>query len=95
MKKRFKKSATKGSKVNEQKKASSEVDFMYKHGNELGDTIITAIALVVKGRNGAGIAAVGLAKAVATLKVVASRIDASIDTLFPNWSVILKRNFKN
>jgi hypothetical protein len=72
-----------GKRVNKSKnQAREEAKLMLGRGEVFGDSIIWNMSLFALDANGMGIAAIGLAKALAALENVANASDVNIDDLF-------------
>lgn len=80
-----KKSNKVGKKVNKNGSPSrAEAKLLLGRGEVFGDAIIWIMSLFALDVKGMGIAAIGLAKALASLKWVAKSCDVNIDSLFEN-----------
>lgn len=77
-KKNLKKSNRVGKEVNETKAAQELIE----RGDHFGQTVIGIMAQFAYDRKCIGIAAIGLAKAVAALKFVAKEMGCNIDGIF-------------
>ena len=64
------------------KKSMQNVQEMMERGDELGDTLMGILMLVATNWKGMGIAAIGMAKALAALKNIALDSGVNIDKLY-------------
>ena len=87
MKKNNKKANSKVGKKNKQNEQNEDrqnaLDLLDR-GNEFGNSLIGMMSMFATNWRGMGIAAIGMAKALATLKKVADEADVNIDGIF--WS---------
>lgn len=70
------------------------VNTIAEKGNEFGDTIIEMMLLNDVNRVKMGIVAVGLAKAVATMKVMSAETGIDIDKLYKAELIYYQKKFK-
>ncbi len=83
MKKKEKKDAASGRKVVDLKKElMTNAEQIFLEGNDLGNVLIKTYSHVLNDYRSFGVAAIGLAKAVATLKILVRMHDGEIDQLF-------------
>lgn len=88
------KSSKTGKKVNKSKnQAREEAKLMLGRGEVFGDSIIWNMSLFALDAKGMGIAAIGLAKALAALKSVANSADVNIDSLFESELAYFEKKF--
>lgn len=77
-----KKNCKKSNQVGNEKKLNENVQELMEMGNNFGQSIIGLMAQFATNWKGIGIAAVGLAKALAALKAVARESDVEIESLY-------------
>lgn len=88
------KSSKTGKKVNrESSTTKEEVLLILEKGETFGDALIGMLSLIATDYNGIGVATIGLAKALASLKQVAKCIDANIDSLFASELAHFEKKF--
>ncbi len=93
-KKNFKKTNTRVGKKNGTNNQSREDALLIlDKGGEFGNGIISMLAMFAYDFKGMGIAAIGLAKALAALKDVARQVDVDIDKLFKSELAFFERYF--
>lgn len=83
-----------GKKVNKETSTTmEEVLLILEKGETFGDALIGMLSLIAKDYNGIGVATIGLAKALASLKHVAKCIDANIDSLYGSELAHFEKKF--
>ena len=88
------KSSKAGKKVNKESSTTKEeVLLILEKGETFGDALIGMLSLIATDYNGIGVASIGLAKALASLKQVAKCIDANIDSLFESELAHFEKKF--
>ena len=90
-----KKNASKlGKKVNEKRNQNrEEAKLLLEKGEAFGDAIISLMALFATNFDGMGVAAIGLAKALASLKFVAKEFDVNVEDLFAGELIFFEKRF--
>jgi hypothetical protein len=72
-----------GKKVNKNMYPSQEeAKLIFERGNRFGDALIGILMQVAPDMKGIGIATIGMAKALSSLKFVANSLHANVDKLF-------------
>ena len=90
-KKNFKKS----NQVGNEKKLNENVQELMEMGNNFGQSIIGLMAQFATNWKGIGIAAVGLAKALAALKAVARESDVDVESLYKNELAYFEKEYSS
>ena len=90
-KKNFKKS----NNVGNEKKLNENVQELMEMGNNFGQSIIGLMAQFATNWKGIGIAAVGLAKALAALKAVARESDVDVESLYKNELAYFEKEYSS
>ena len=79
-----KKNCKKSNQVGKEEKLNKNVQALMERGDIFGQSIIGVMAQFATNWKGIGIAAVGLAKALAALKAVARESDVDVESLYKN-----------
>lgn len=88
------KSSKTGKKVNRESSTTKEEALLIlEKGETFGDALIGMLSLIATDYNGIGVATIGLAKALASLKHVAKCIDANIDSLYGSELAHFEKKF--
>ena len=91
-----KKKSNKVGKVNKKRNQDrEEAKLLLEKGETFGDAIISTMALMATNYEGMGIAAIGLAKALASLKFVAKAFDVNVEDLFAGELVFFEKKFES
>ena len=94
-KKNFKKSTARvGKKNGRNNQSREEALLMLDKGGEFGNGIISMMAMFAYDFKGMGIAAIGLAKALAALKDISRQVGVDIDKLYDSELAYFKRFFE-
>lgn len=70
-----------------------EAVLILEKGETFGDAIIDMMALMATNYNGMGVAAIGLAKALASLKCVAKEAGVDVEDLFEDELIFFENRF--
>lgn len=70
-----------------------EAKLLLEKGDTFGDALIGMLSLIATDYKGMGLAAIGLAKALAALKNVAKLTDVNIDSLFESELAHFEKRF--
>lgn len=70
-----------------------EAKLLLEKGDTFGDALISMLSLIATDYKGMGLAAIGLAKALAALKDVAKNYDVNIDSLFESELAHFEKRF--
>jgi hypothetical protein len=88
------KSSKAGKKVNKiEYPSKEEAKLLLEKGETFGDALIGMLSLIATDYKGMGLAAIGLAKALASLKNVAKLTDVNIDSLFESELAHFEKRF--
>ena len=79
-----KKNCKKSNQVGKEEKLNKNIQALMERGDIFGQSIIGVMAQFATNWKGIGIAAVGLAKALAALKAVARESDVDVESLYKN-----------
>ena len=90
-----KKNCKKSNQVGNEKKLNEDVQELMERGDIFGQSIIGVMAQFATNWKGIGIAAVGLAKALAALKAVARESDVDVESLYKNELAYFEKEYSS
>ena len=90
-----KKNCKKSNQVGKEEKLNKNVQELMERGDIFGQSIIGLMAQFATNWKGIGIAAVGLAKALAALKAVARESDVDVESLYKNELAYFEKEYSS